>query len=698
LKLKLSLLILALVVVNSGYCQRYNRKFKFKQIGPISVPNTTSDSGTWSPNGMGWIESLAVYHRNPQIMYAGSNSGGLYRTEDGGEKWEFRFDIPLVTGALTIFLNQDDPNELWVGSGTPVNQYSFGLGVLHSKDAGKSWQSTGLRFEPKNQKVIWDIESSRSRPQNMFAITNDDVYWSRDQFLTHEKVWSNDAKEAVDFREIIINDSRNDAMVAGNKLLVSDSSYSSWQDVSDRLSFKQNPRARGNAPDRYALAQNPLNENVVLVLYRFGYLNFIDRSEDWGQTWKNIYQGRDFSRVDRNHAEIAIDPTDTSVIYVGAVRMYKSENAGASFKLISRPIHKAKDWMHDDIRELFILPSGDVYTGNDGGVALSKDKGESWIDVSGTGLTVTQIYGIACSQHNKKELLIGCQDLSSFYHKDDQWTNLGRLYGDGGQCLLGDSIKVVMQNGRFQTAKENIFDWDMVQMPFRTDRLNYPIAFGEDENIIYATDHHVWKKDGRNWENLTQELGQHATKIQAMSVFYYEGNAIYLIAKDQPTWALNDGLKERLFLGIGDGQNIEWKDITVKLPILAWRSVSDVLIDPENPYKMWVSLYGYDDYGPEKVYESSDRGETWTNISEGLPNLNTFSIAKISKSKDGLLAGTEGGLYFRNDKIGHWVKLKGKMPNVIVRDLALQERHKRLYIGTYGNGAWELKLARYLRK
>jgi len=106
---------------SQGYTQRYKRNFKYRQIGPTSIAKTTSDSGKWTANGLGWIESLAVFEKNPLIIYAGSNSGGLYKSIDGGIYWNFVFDLPLVTGALCIYLDQNNPNSLWVGSGTPVN-------------------------------------------------------------------------------------------------------------------------------------------------------------------------------------------------------------------------------------------------------------------------------------------------------------------------------------------------------------------------------------------------------------------------------------------------------------------------------------------------------------------------------------------------------------------------------------------------
>ena len=114
---------------------------------------------------------------------------------------------------------------------------------------------------------------------------------------------------------------------------------------------------------------------------------------------------------------------------------------------------------------------------------------------------------------------------------------------------------------------------------------------------------------------------------------------------------------------------------------------------------MWVSLYGYDDGETrEKVYHSTDGGMTWKNISEGLPNVNTYCILYIPKSSGGVLLGTDEGVYFRNDHRDDWFHLKGEMPDLMVRDMDVQIDERKVYLATYGNGVWELGLRKWMRK
>lgn len=696
LVLLVGFLFTSVAVTNAQWCKKH---FKFRHLGPDRVPVTTSDTGSWCPNGIGWIESVAVFEQNRDIMYAGSNSGGLYRTKDGGKHWEFVLETNPVTGVLDIVLDSEDPQRLWVATGTPVNEQVFSHGILYSENGGKTWTRTGLELKPGDHQLCWAIERSRNQPEVFVATTNKSAFVSTDECGTFTELGLGQYKKPLDLREVkFFNGGSGNVVISGNRLFLGNISGDSANDLTENLSFHSRLRKNASLPDRIAVDINPLTGSI-LVLYKYNYLNYVDVSYDNGKTFNNLFAGRIFSRVDRNHAEIAYDKTDTTRIYVGAVRMYRSDDHGKKFTLISRPLLGAADWMHDDIRKLIVLDDGTVLTGNDGGVSLSRDRGESWLDLTGEGLAITQIYGISCSSNNERELLIGCQDLGNFYFDGMNWTNLGTIYGDGGECLIGKERNYVMQNGHLRSSKNNIQRWDNVPMPFRPDRLDYPIMHGRSEAELLAADDHVWRMSGREWENLSADAGKHFTKIKAMSHVSQGLREVILMGKDQPTWSPGEGLKGRLFVGVKDDSLWQWEDITSRLGILAWRSVGDVLIDPDDPNNMWVSLYGYDD-GPnrEKVYFSNDGGVSWVNISEGLPNLNTYCMLYIPESSNGVLLGTDDGVYFRNDRRDTWLKLSGRMPNLMVRDMDVQVDHKKVYIATYGNGVWELKLRRFLRK
>jgi hypothetical protein len=91
------------------------------------------------------------------------------------------------------------------------------------------------------------------------------------------------------------------------------------------------------------------------------------------------------------------------------------------------------------------------------------------------------------------------------------------------------------------------------------------------------------------------------------------------------------------------------------------------------------------------VLRSGDRGRTWTSVTADLPARGSaWTIAEDAVERDLLFAGTEFGLFFSRDGGKKWVQLKGGMPVIAVRDLAIQKREGDLVIATFGRGFYVL--------
>src|SRR5262249_44358494 len=88
---------------------------------------------------------------------------------------------------------------------------------------------------------------------------------------------------------------------------------------------------------------------------------------------------------------------------------------------------------------------------------------------------------------------------------------------------------------------------------------------------------------------------------------------------------------------------------------------------------------------------SADRGRTWSSIASDLPARGgVWTLAEGTVERDLLFAGTEFGLFFSRDGGKKWVQLKGGLPPIPVRDLAIQKREGDLVIATFGRGFYVL--------
>lgn len=678
--------------------QRYLAKTqKSKQLGPINVPTPMGPENVPSAHGMGLVQSLYVSTKTPGLILAGSNSGGIYRTDNDGKNWYPLNNFGLVTGVLDIEVDPQNENEIWIATGTVVTKEVFGHGILHSMDGGKTWEKTGIDFDYMQQQVVWQIARSKSDPNVFYCCTQDAVYRSRNRAKTWRKVL--ETRKGMDFRELIVNPSNPDYVVAsGEEIFVSTDGGKSWKNASEGLQFRVKNLSR--LPNRIAVGLVPNTDEGIVVLYKAGSRNYIEMSPDWGDSWQTIANNRRFNRVDKANAEIAIANDYAQSIYVGCVRMYKSTNGGNRFEQITFPMIGNPARVHDDIREMVLIDGNTVYVGCDGGVSRTKDGGKTWQDLSGEGLTITQFYGVTSSPTERYMVMGGCQDLSSIIIDKEGSRSTGHIYGDGGNCMIDSANNwYILQNGIPRKSINQGETWGHLQSPFHANSYDYPFQLDpKNHGYFYMADHHLFKSDGKSKPiNLTPDIPKSRNKIRELDINL--GNPKYMmLAKDEPTWDTGDQLKGKLYRSnwsSGKPDSIYWEDITKNLGLLAWHSVSGITSHSNDPNKLWVSLFGSPRAdGLFRVMHSTDRGNTWNDYSQGLSFYNTHEIIHVKGSKEALFLATDNGLYFRNHQSDGWIQLKGDLPQIMIRDISIYYPKRRLRVATYGGGIWEMKLPR----
>ncbi len=128
------------------------KNLEFRELGPATMG--------------GRIDDFAVVESNPNIVYVGVASGGVWKTTNNGTTWEPVFDKESVSTIGDIAIAPSDPSVVWVGTGEPNNRQSssWGDGVFKSLDGGKTWKKMGLEatrhigrivVHPKNPEVAY---------------------------------------------------------------------------------------------------------------------------------------------------------------------------------------------------------------------------------------------------------------------------------------------------------------------------------------------------------------------------------------------------------------------------------------------------------------------------------------------------------------------------------------------------------------
>src|SRR5215469_2367388 len=114
----------------------------------------------------GRIDDFAVVESNPNIVFVGVASGGVWKTTNNGTTWEPVFDKESVSTIGDIAIAPSDPSIVWVGSGEPNNRQSssWGDGIYKSTDGGRTWKNMGLAetrhigrvvVNPKNPDIVY---------------------------------------------------------------------------------------------------------------------------------------------------------------------------------------------------------------------------------------------------------------------------------------------------------------------------------------------------------------------------------------------------------------------------------------------------------------------------------------------------------------------------------------------------------------
>ena len=650
------------------------------------------------------INTIAINPNDENIIYVGFSEGGVFKTTNGGSTWNPIFDDQPFLSIGDIALDPNDPNIVYVGTGDPnISGLPFiGNGVYRSMNGGETWTHLGLATQRIVSKIIIDPTNANTIYTATMGLPferNSDrgVYRSTDNGDSWEQVlFVSDSTGVID---MVINPNnpqiiyaagwdriRNntESIIKGNgaRIYQTTDGGDNWQMLEGGL---PNDMPHG----RIGLAMYEANPNIIYAEYigTDSRLEDIYRTNDGGNTWNPIpteaTNGLD-SNVMRTFGwyfgKIRVNPTDPDDIYLLAIDLYRSKDAGEHWELAS-PIWWTYE-VHADKHDLDFLSNGNIILATDGGLYKSDANNIIWEDIE--NIPTTQFYRVAYNPHSPDNYYGGAQDNGTCGGNSSNINFWDRIYGgDGFQTVFdpdnADRFFVETQNGRIKMTLNGGGTFD-------------------------SADEGIDPDDRRNWD-MPYLMSPHN------SSFFYTGTyRVYLGVGLVPFWAsisedLTDGTnsphkehnisaitespveEDLLYVGTGDGNlwryENEWTSISNNLPDLY---VTDVVASPENADAVYVTYSGYlDNSFLPRIHRSMDRGETWENISNNLPDLAINDLLILPEHSDSILfVATDGGVYGSVDAGQNWERLGANMPIVTVYDLAYNIAHNQLVAGTFG--------------
>ena len=707
---------------------------KFKNWKPRNI----------GPAGMsGRITSIDAVVANPNIIYVGAASGGVWKTENSGQTWNAVFDEQPIINIGAIAIQQSNPNIVWVGTGegNPRNSLNLGGGIFKSMDAGKTWKKMGLEKTICIHRVVIDPVNSNTvyaaAIGNPYAEHNDrGVFKSTDGGETWNKIlYVNDTTGCAD---LVMDPSNPNKLIAamwqfkrtpwnlksggiGSGLYITIDGGKNWKKMTKEDGMPDGQLGRiGVAFSR----SMPSRVYAKVEATKNGFY----KSDDGGFKWTLVNSNAD-QITDRPfyYQEIYVDPKNENRIYDVHSTITFSEDGGKSFSTLI-----PYSGIHPDHHAWWINPEDPnlIIEGNDGGIGISRDRGKNW--VFDEKLPAGQFYHVNVDNEMPYNIMGGMQDNGSWHGPAYTWTNGGiRNYywnnvggGDGFDVLpdAEDASWVYsMSQGGFVGRRnwktgESWFIKPPSIDPKLMLRFNWNSAFAQDpfdKKAVYFGSQFLHKSNnkGVSWEIISTDL---TTNDSAKVAAFQNTGGLTLDITGAETHcsilSISPSTKEpgTIWIGTDDG-NVQltrdggktWTNFRGKipgLPVGCW--IPQITASRYNASEAFVVANDYrrGDFKPY-IFRTKDYGATWTRMVDE-NKVKGYALCMIQDPAEPNLVfvGTENGLWVSFDNGISYEQWKNGYPSVSTYDLAIQEREADLAIATFGRALWVLDDIRPLRK
>jgi len=695
------------------------------------------------PAGMsGRVTSVDAVVSNPDIIYLGTASGGIWKTENAGNSWAPIFDEQPTLNIGVVAIQQSNPSVVWAGTGegNPRNSLNIGGGIFKSLDAGKTWKIAGLEKTMNIHRIIIDP----TNPNTVYAAAIGNPYGEHPERGVYKTIdggdnWTqilktNDTSGCAD----LVMDPSNP-----NKLLAN-----MWQHRRTPNSFKSGGSGSGfyitydagknwkklgkeeGLPEgeygRIGIAIAPSDPRRIYALIE-SKKNGLYRTDDGGFKWELVNSNSsDVNNRPFYFQDIRVDPKNENRVYNIYQMISMSEDGGKNFKVII-----PYSGIHPDHHAFWINPNDPnfIIDGNDGGIGISRDRGRTWkFDEQ---LPVGQFYHINVDNELPYNIMGGMQDNGSWRGPAYTWIESGirnyqwqNLWGGDGFDVSPDPsnanwVYAMSQGGNL--GKYNVLTGEQMEfqppsLTLKTKlRFNWNAAFAQsptDENTIYYCSQFVHKSTnkGMDWEIISPDLTTNDTALQkqdengGLSLDITGAENFTTIICVEPS-AKNDKV---IWAGTDDG-NVQltkdggktWTNFRGKIPGMplgAW--IPQIRASRYNAAEAFVVCNDYrrGDFKPY-VFRTKNFGETWERmIDENKVKGYALCLIQDPAEPNLIFAGTEHGLWVSFDNGKSFEQWKNGYPTVSTFDVAIQEREADLCIASFGRAMYVLDDIRPLRK
>ncbi|HEX9582055.1 MAG TPA: hypothetical protein VF970_13210 [Gemmatimonadales bacterium] len=691
------------------------------------------------PAGMsGRIGAIDAVDADPNVIYVGASTGGLWKSTSGGVTWTPVLDGEPASsiGAVAIF--QAAPDIVWVGTGerNRRNSAGVGTGVYKTMDGGRTWQRVGLEntgaieaiiLHPTDPNVAYvgalGNTWAESPDRGVFKTTDGGKTWTKTLYVN----------QRTGVGDLVMDPSNPNKLLAamwehrrwpwffksggpGSGLYVTHDGGGTWKQLTAKDGLPEGELGR------MGIDFSRSNPKIVYMVVEAAK-NVMLRSTDGGLTWTVVNRSSGIAERPFYYAQVRVDPLNENRVYNVHGTIDLSEDGGKNFRVLL-PFAR----VHVDHHAFWVSPDGKILLdGNDGGVYISRDRGESWQFVE--NLPLAQFYHINVDLDTPYNVLGGLQDNGSWRGPSAVWENGGIRYYHWREVAFGDGFAVVAdpKNARFVYAMSQggaivrsdleTGEWKAIR-PAHPDGVdlrfnwNAGIAIDPHDGAVYYGSQFVHRSAdlGATWTIISPDLSTNDPEKQRQ---LESGGLTYDVtaAENHTTiMTIAPSPVERgvIWVGTDDGNVQLTRDGGG-----AWTNLADRIrgvprntwvphIEPSK-FEGGTAFVAFDDHrrgnNQPYLFKTTDYGRTWTSLIT--PDIEPFNFVHVVEQDpvvpDLLFLGTEYGMYVTLDGGTKWQLWRHGLPRAPHQALIVHPRDGDLVIGTHGRAVYILDDVRPLR-
>ena len=381
--------------------------FRWRSVGPTNMGGRVTDvEGLPSPS---------------KTFYVAAAAGGIWKTTNNGITFRSIFSDPRVVAMGDLAIAPGDPSQIWAGTGEEDsrNSISAGGGIFKSTDGGDSWELKGLRdtqvigrvvVHPLDPDVvfvaalghIWDANPERG----LYRTTDGGETWELVKFISDKAGFVDVALRPDDPNTVF---AASWERVRGPWFLNSGGPGSAlWKSTDGGTTWTE---VRGGGfpaamKGRIGLAISRSEPDIMFAMVEAEEEedgsggNGLYRSADGGDSWEKV---NDANSRPFYYSQVRVDPQDPDRVYFSSTPVQFSSDGG-------RTAGTTTNGIHVDHHAMWIDPVDPerIVVGNDGGVAITYDKGGNWRYLNTMGLG--QFYDVSYNMEKPYRVCGGLQD------------------------------------------------------------------------------------------------------------------------------------------------------------------------------------------------------------------------------------------------------------------------------------------------